>query len=202
MRQRGFSVVAVAAAIVSLALAVIVGSYFIGYIGYRNTAQSFEVDIPAQYTQTQNVYDNGWKKVMEIAQVPAMQADQVKTVYAGIMSGRYGSNGSQAMVQLIQEQNPHLDSEVYLKVQRTVESFHDSFESSQQNLIARKQEYGKFVTATTAGIFYNWIGRYPHIHIGVPTGAQDDFQIVTSDKTQTDFQNHKSGVLDLSKGAK
>lgn len=195
-KQSGIAVIGL---VVALALAVIIGSYFVGYLGYRNTAQSFEVDIPAQYTETQNVYDNGWKKVVEIAQIPEMQAQQVKDVYAGVMTGRYGANGSKALTQVIFEQNPHLDTEVYTKVQRTVESFHDSFQASQTNLIARKQEYAKFVTATTAAVFYNWIGNYPHIKIGVPPGTQDDFQIVTSDKTQNDFKTHKSEPLNLLK---
>lgn len=196
-RQSGIAIIGL---VIALALAVVTGSYFVGYLGYRNTAQSFEVDIPAQYTETQNVYDNGWKKVVEIAQVPELRAQQVKDVYTGVMTGRYGANGSKALISLIQEQNPQLGEEVYVKIQRTVESFHDSFQASQTNLIARKQEYTKFVTATTAAIFYNWLGNYPHIKIGVPQGSQDDFQIVTSDKTQTDFKNHKSEPLNLLKG--
>lgn len=183
-------------------LLVILSGFFIGYLGYRNTAQSFEVDIPAQYTEMQNVYDNGWKKVIEVAQVPAMQAAQVKDVYQGVMTGRYGANGSKALVSLIKEQNPNLPTETYTEIGRTVEQFHDSFQASQTNLIARKQEYAKFVTASTAGLVFNWIGNYPHIHIGVPAGSKDDYQIVTSDKTQTDFQNHKAGALDLTKGVK
>lgn len=195
-KQRGVSVIAI---VIALAVLGTVGAYFVGYLGYRNTAQSFEVDIPAQYTETQNVYDNGWKKVVEIAQVPEMQAQQVKDVYAGVMTGRYGKDGSKALILLLTEQNPQLGQEVYVAVQRTVEAFHDSFQASQTNLIARKQEYSKFVTATTAGIFYNWLGRYPHIKIGVPNGTQDDFQIVTSDKTQSDFKTHKSEPLNLLK---
>lgn len=183
--------------IVTASTLLVAGSFFIGYLGYRNTAQSFEVDIPAQYTQTQNVYDNGWKKVVEMAQVPALQASQVKDVYAGVMTGRYGAGGSKALISLIKEDNPKLGETTYLEIQRSVDAFHDSFQAAQNNLIARKQEYAKFVTATTAGIFYNWLGNYPHIHIGVPAGTKDDYQIVTSDKTQTDFQNHKSEPLNL-----
>lgn len=197
MKKNGIAVVPL---VVALCFVVVVGTYFLGYLGYRNTAQAFEVDIPAQYTDTQNVYDNGWKKVVEIAQVPEMQTTQIKDVYAGVMTGRYGPNGSQALLQLITEQNPNINQETYLKIQRTVESFHDSFEASQRMLIARKQEYGKFVTSTNASIFYNWIGHYPHIRIGIPVGTPDDYQIVTSDKTQTDFKNHKAGALDLKKG--
>jgi len=195
-KQRGVAVIAI---VIALAVLGTVGAYFVGYLGYRNTAQSFEVDIPAQYSETQNVYDNGWKKVVEIAQVPEMETQQVKDVYAGVMTGRYGKDGSKALVLLLTEQNPQLSAELRTKVQQTVEAFHDSFQASQTNLIARKQEYSKFVTATTAGIFYNWLGKYPHIKIGVPAGTQDDFQIVTSDKTQTDFKSHKSEPLNLLK---
>ena len=173
--------------------------FFFGYMGWSNDARGFEADIPAQYTQMQNAYDNGWKKVVEIAQIPTMQQAAYKDVYDGVMKGRYGANGSQAMLQLIKEQNPTLDPALYTKIQQTIEIFHDQFEASQKQIIALKQSYNKLITATTAGRIYNMIGSYPHIHVGIPVGSQDDYQIVTSDKTQTDFKNHKSEPLNLLK---
>src|SRR5271154_2144767 len=116
------------------------------------------------------------------------------------MIGCYGVGGSKAFVQLIKEQNPTLGEATYTKIGQTIEVFHDSFQASQTDLIARKQAYRGFITATTEGLFYNWIGNYPHIKCGIPIGAADDYQIVTSDKTQTDFQNHKAAPLDLNKG--
>lgn len=192
------------AAIAGLLLAalVVLGGvgYGFGYIGYRNTANAFEIDIAAQYTNMQNVYDNGWKKVVEVAQIPAMQADNYKKVYADVMTGRYGAGGSKAFVQFIKEQNPNLDASLYDKIGQTIEVFHDGFQASQTDLIARKQAYGRFVTASTDSIFYNWIGHYPHIRCGIPIGAADDYQIITSGKTQNDFQKHQAAPLDLSKG--
>ena len=200
--ERGFGTVGIISALVVAGLFLVVCGYTLGYVGFRNKAQAYEVDIPAQYTEMQNVYDNGWKKVVEVAQVPAMQMEQTKQLYGAVMEGRYGAGGSKAFVQFIKEQNPNLSPEIYVKIQRTIEAFHDNFQASQTNLIARKQEYGKFVTATTDSLFYNWIGNYPHIKVGIPLGSKDDFQIVTSDKTQTDFQQHKADPLDLSKGTK
>jgi hypothetical protein len=171
--------------------------YGFGYIGFRNTANQFENSIVAQYDQNKNDYDNGWKKVVEVAQIPTLQEQQTKDLYDSVMAGRYGDNGSKAFVQFIKEQNPTLGPQVYLEIQQTVESFHESFKASQTSLISKKQEYNNFITATTDSIFYNWIGGFPHIHVGVPTGAQDDYQIVTSDKTQNDFKNHKAEPLNL-----
>jgi hypothetical protein len=168
----------------------------IGYWNWSNDCHQFEADIPAQYTQMKNAYDNGWKKVTEIAQVPSMQMDNYKQVYDGVMKGRYGANGSGALLQFIKEQNPTLDASLYTKVQQTVETFHDQFQASQTQIIAFKQSYQKLLTVG-GGRIYNMIGSYPHIRCGVPAGAADDFQIVTSGKTETDFQNHQSAPLDL-----
>jgi hypothetical protein len=44
---------------------------------------------------------------------------------------------------------------------------------------------------------YNWIGNYPHIKVGIPVGSQDDYAIVTSDKTQNDFKSKKAEPLKL-----
>lgn len=187
---------------ITLFLVILLGGYALGYIGYRNAANQDEQDIVAQYEQAQNVYDNGWKQVVEVAQVPAMQADNYKKVYDDVMKGRYGANGSQAMLQFIKEQNPTLSDDIYAKVQRTIETFHGNFTAAQQDLIAKKQAYRILITSTTEGLVYNWIGNYPHIKVGIPVGTQDDYAIVTSDKTQNDFKTKKAAPLDLSKGTK
>ena len=53
----------------SILAAIIVGvivvfalSFVFSYISWSNEALKFEADIPAQYQQMQNVYDNGWKQ--------------------------------------------------------------------------------------------------------------------------------------------
>lgn len=200
-QRGGIALGGVVAVLVLAAIAVGV-LYFFGYLGFRNDANRSEQDIVAQYEQAQNVYDNGWKAVVETAQVPAMQADNYKKVYDDVMKGRYGANGSTAMLQFIKEQNPTLSDATYTKIQQTIETFHANFEASQQDLIAKKQSYRILITSTTQAVFYNWIGRYPHIKVGIPTGSQDDYAIVTSDKTANDFKTKKAAPLDLTQGAK
>jgi len=169
----------------------------VGYVGFSNDANAFEVDIPAQYQQMKNVYDNGWKQVMETAQVPQNYTEDMQKVWQGALTGRYGANGSQATLQFIKEANPQIDASLYKKVQEQIESFHATFTAAQTKIISEKQAYGLMLKATTSGRFYNTIGSYPHIQCGVPDGAEDKYAILTSDKTETDFQLHKADALDL-----
>jgi hypothetical protein len=171
----------------------------VGWFGFSNEANGFEVDIPAQYKVMQNIYDNGWKEVMEVAQVPENYRDDMKSVWQAALQGRYGDKGSQAVLQLITESNPQIDASLYKKVQEKIETFRSNFSAAQTTMIAKKQAYGRFLKTNTDSRFYNLFSSYPHIKCGVPDGSADDYQIVTSGKTQEDFRNHESAPLDLRK---
>lgn len=175
------------------ALVVVISlSLALGYIGFSNDANRFEVDIKAKYSDNQNVYDNGWKKVVETAQVPEFQVSTLKELYDSIMKNRYGATGSKAMLQFIQEQNPTIDQSTFRAIQQTIESFRNEFAANQTRLVSIKQTYESFLTATTSGRFYNTFGHYPHIDLSV-------YDIVTSEKTQDDFRTKKSEPLTLNK---
>lgn len=178
--------------VVLLILFVVIG--FFGYMGWSNTANKFEQDIPAQYKKMQNVYDNGWKQVMEQNQLSDKYADQFKAAFQGIMRG--DKDGQAAMIQVLTAM-PNYDSSVVKKVMESVEIFHAEFKSAQDAIIALKQSYGTFLFATTTGRMLNTFGNYPHIKCGVPDGSEDNYQIVTSGKTETDFKNHKADQLQL-----
>jgi len=162
-----------------------------GYLDFSNSANNFENQINAQYKQNQNVYDNGWKKVQEVAQVPEMYTESVKKVFVSAIQGRYGANGATATFAAIQEANPNIDSSLFLRVQQVVEDFHNRFEESQKRLLSIKQEYDNLRTATTGGRLYNTFGHYPHLDL-------TKFDIVTSDETESAFQTKKAGALKLS----
>jgi hypothetical protein len=161
-----------------------------GYVGFSNDANKFEVDIKAKYTDNKNVYDNGWKKVVEVSQVPALQVDALKQLYDATMKGRYGAEGSRAFLQFIKEQNPNLDQTTFIKIQQDIESFRSEFQANQTALVARKQSYETFLTATTSGRFYNMIGSYPHIDL-------TKFDIVTSERTENVFDSKRDEPLKL-----
>jgi hypothetical protein len=163
---------------------------FVDYISFTNDANKFENGIKAQYSDNQNVYDNGWKEVKEKAQVPEMYTEQLKELYDGTMKGRYGSEGSRAILQLIKEQNPDLKPEIFLAIQQSIESFRRRFTQAQTELVSRKQEYTNFLTANTSSRFYNMFAGYPRIDM-------TKFDIVTSERTEETFRTKKADEIRL-----
>jgi type II secretory pathway pseudopilin PulG len=189
--NKGETSVALVAVLVVLGIALLFGvSLVFGYIGFGNEANRFENGITAAYSNNQNVYDNGWKTVMEKAQVPNQYAKQLKELYTDTMTGRYGPSGSKALLQFIKEENPKLDPSIYVQIQQSVEIFHNQFTQAQTELVSRKQEYQNLYTGTMHGRFYNLIAHYPHIDMS-------KYDIVTSEKTQQDFGTKKAPKLEL-----
>ena len=161
-----------------------------GYIDFGNDANRQENGIVAAYTNNKNIYDNGWKTVVEKAQVPKEYTAQLKDLFTSALTSRYGADGSKAMLQFIKEQNPTIDPGLFKEIQQSIEIFHADFNQSQVELVSRKQEYQNLYTATTSGRFYNMIAHYPHIDMS-------KYDIVTSAKTQQDFDTKQAGPLDV-----
>ncbi len=162
----------------------------VGYNGFVNQCNGFEANIPAAYDEMRNIYDNGWKEVKEQAQVPDMYASKLKELVQAAISGRYGPSGSNAVVQMITEQNPTLDPGLFLKISQTIERFRRTFAERQTELIAKKQEYTRFLTMSFTSRTYNGLGHYPRIDFA-------KYAIMTSDKTESDFATKKSEPIDL-----
>ena len=162
-----------------------------GYFSFSNQCAQFEIDIKAQYAENQNVYDNGWKKVVEIAQVPTQQVAALKDVFLGAISGRYGANGSQAMFQMMKEADINIDQSTYKKVQQVIEEFHNTFQQRQSEMVNRARIYQSYIHASTSGRLWNSFLGYPKIDMDKYT------TLVTSDQTQQVFTDKKSGPLDV-----
>jgi hypothetical protein len=110
--------------------------------------------------------------------------------------------GKITILEFIKEANPNLSPDLAKKVMEQVETFHSTFSASQTQMIAKKQAYGRFLKTNTDSRIYNALGAvlgasYPRIHCGIPDGSTDDYQILTSDKTETDFAKHKADVLQI-----
>lgn len=169
-----------------------------GFLTFQNGANGHENGIKAQYTQNQNNYDNGFKKVLEVAQVSEFYAADFEKIYRSVLEGRYGANGSQAAMQWIQEQNPSIDSALYRQIQQTIEAFRNQFSQEQKQLISRKQEYENYLTTVTSNRFYNYLGgvvggSYPKIDLA-------KYDIVTSGATATAFDTKRADPLTIRRG--
>jgi hypothetical protein len=80
------------------------------------------------------------------------------------MEGRYGENGSQAVFQWIQEQNPQLNNEIYTRLQVSMESGRKDFEVAQTTLIDQKRSYETELGFVWRGFWLRLAG-YPKIDL-------------------------------------
>ncbi len=158
-------------------------------IGINNDLVALETGLTAQYKQNQNNYDNMTKKVLEVAQVPTMMASDLEKITKAAISGRYGKDGSKAVFQFIQEQNPNVSVEVYTKIQQVIESGRNAFEADQKTLLDKKRVYEIQLNTFPNGMVAKFLG-FPKIDLA-------SIDIVTSDRTEKAFNTKKDEAIKL-----
>jgi hypothetical protein len=152
----------------------------VSYISAYNLGNRLEQNIVATYENNRNVLAQYGNRVSEAAQIPAMQRDDLTQVVTAALEGRYGEDGSQAVFQWIQEQNPQIDSTVYVQLQRIIEAGRIEFANEQTKLVDQKRVY-----ETALGSF--WKGTWLNIS-GYPSINLDDFQIVSTSRANEAFE--------------
>ena len=161
----------------------LIGIVFMSYVSAYNAANRMENQIVATFEDNKNVLAQYSNRIAEAAQIPAMQRDDLVAVVTAALDARYGEEGSKAMFQFIQEQNPNIDSSVYTQLQRMIEAGRIDFATAQTRLIDQKRVY-----ETALGSF--WQGMWMRV-AGYPKINLDDYKIVTNSRTEEAF---KTGI--------
>ena len=144
----------------------VVGGAVVGvanYFHYANYGNEQENVVSASYENNKNILGQYSLKVKEAAKVSDKYSEALTKMIEGALSSRYGDAGSQAAVQWISEQNPNLDSSVFLKIQQIIEAGRNEYQLAQTTLIDQCRVY-----KTSLG--YLWGGFWLRI-AGYPKGG-------------------------------
>lgn len=172
-------------AIVILLIAIGFGSY----VSAANYGNRMEQQLEAKYQDNENVLSSGYQQLKGVAGVTKMATDDTVRIFNAAIQGRYGANGSQAVFQMLREQNPQIDQQLYRKVQQVVESTQKEFQQSQTAMLDIKRSY-----QTELGSFWKgmWLG-----FAGYPKTDLKKYQIISSEGASEAFRTKKQAAPDF-----
>ena len=179
------SVKVVIAVMASIVTAILVSLLVAGsaYMKYHDVGNTVENRLIAEHQRAQNTMSATATTVMDIANISERYADDVSELVRDTMQGQYGEDGSEAVVQWIQEQNVQLDSSLYRDISLAVRSGRQDFRMAQDRVIDIKRSYEQQLGALWSGFWLTLTG-YPKIDL-------DDYDILLD---QTTIDRYETGV--------
>lgn len=175
---------------VILSLVVLLGVVGVtSYIKYANMGTKMEQQLIAEYDKNKTTLNAYTMRVQEMAQVPDMYVEDLQKIVQATFEGRYGEDGSQAVFQLIREQNLQFDSSLYTRLQQTMEAGRAEFKHSQDKMIDVKRMY-----ETSLG--YVWSGFWLRL-AGFPKTDLSMFKVIVADEVQVKFATGKDSAIKL-----
>lgn len=112
------------------------------YVSYANKGVELESGITATYNSNRTSLAQYSLKVKEAMGVTDAYTTDFESIVTASMEGRYGEDGSQAVVSWIKENYPgQFDSQLYVQVQRIIEAGRNDFQNAQNILIDKCRVY-------------------------------------------------------------
>lgn len=171
-------------AIMGLVVFALAAFFAIGALNFYNTSTTLIASYEAKVDANKADFDNTWKTISQVAQVPGKYKEDFQGVYEAYMAARQGGNtGEGAMLSFLTEAVPQYDAQaLYSKVQNVVESKREAWTNRQKELRDIKREHDTLLR-TFPGVVYNlFLGQQE-------LGAV----VITSTKTEKTFE---SGIDD------
>lgn len=166
--------------------AVVVGIFVLLFLNAAAYGNRMEARLDAIVQDNENVYSTMAASIAEIANVAEESVKQQRQYLTDALAARYGSDGSQALFQWLQEQNPALNIAIYEKIAQVIESKRNEFQSAQTRMIDVKRQYVTSLGSPIYGLFLKAAG-YPKVNVGYPRGTADDYQAVVNQQAREAF---------------
>lgn len=177
---------------VLITLAIVAGIMILllsSYVSTYNYGNRQEKRIVAVHKNLENVLGQYSTKIEEIVQVPAMYRDDLKDVVKTALTSRYGQEGSKSVFQFLKEQNPHVNSAIYSKIQNIIDGGRDNFTNQQTIFLDVKRQYETALGSLWTGTLLNMQG-YPKIDL-------KEYDITTNEYASDSFKSGNSKPIKL-----
>lgn len=175
-------------AVLAVVVGIIAVSLGFGILDFYNKEIALRTQYEAKTDANKADFDNVWKTISQVAQVPAKYREDFEGVYASYMQARAGGNtGEGTMLSFLKEAVPQYDGkELYTKVQTVVEAKREGWTTRQKELRDVKREHDMLLRSFP-GAFYNlFLGREELVVV-----------LVTSTRTDEAFGTGKDEQVDL-----
>ena len=163
---------------------------FIGFgvLEFYNQEVQLRTQYEAKTDANKADFDNVWKTISQVAQVPAKYRTDFEGIYTSYMQARAGGNtGEGSMLSFLKEAVPQYDGkELYAKVQTVVEAKREGWTTRQKELRDIKREHDVLLRQFP-GAFYNlFLGR-----------EELPVVLVTSSRTEESFTTGEDENVNL-----
>jgi hypothetical protein len=166
-----------------LSLAVVGVSVISTYNGLSGLKNTYEMKVKSNQAE----FDNMWKKIQEVAEIPEQKKESLKEVLAAYTSGRQA--GQQQLMTWVKEAVPATTGlDIYDKLMNTVTGSRDTWTMKQTELVGIAEQYNARIV------------KFPDNYIAGMFGfAKIEPQVITSTRTESTFQAGKDDQVGLFK---
>lgn len=181
--NRGFSTGTIVISSVLILILSFVAIFIVSYWSAANYGARTEALLKGYRDNNQNILAQYQQKILEAVQVPEMYKNDFKEIIQNEMTGRYGSDGSKASFQWIQERALNFDSKLYSNLQDMIASGRKDFEQGQTRMIDARIQYETQLGYLWRGFFLSLAG-YPKIDL-------KDYNPIITDRVEETYKNGK-----------
>jgi ABC-type Na+ efflux pump permease subunit len=176
------------AAVIALIVVLFAGMFTMGAFGFFNTSTTMITAYEAKVDANRADFDNVWKQISQVAQVPDKYREDFQGVYETYMKSRQGGNtGDGELLSFLSEAVPQYDAQsLYLKVQTVIEARREAWTMRQKELRDLKREHDTLLR-TFPGLVYNiFVGHDELVAV-----------VITSDKTEEVFRDGRDNDVQV-----
>lgn len=177
-----------------LGIVIVVSALFLGGViavaGYclsvYNTQAKLQTLYDAKVKDNSSEFDNMWKKISQVSQVPAAKKDALKDIFSSYADARSGNKSGGQMMQWIHESVPNVDLNTYDNLMNIITTSRDSWTERQKELVDISREFNQNLATQPSGALLHAFGF-----------KEIDAKVITSSRTEQTFQSGKDDDTNL-----